>query len=183
MKEVTEIIEIVFEKVQFFKTTEFLQDLITKSILKDYNIATNKGNVELNFQSKSELVKTLVTLGDSYYFNFLNIMIKSFEFSKMGVQIDKYDNNYDLNLHLDVKEIKKMSIISIMNWAEGLAIELDAKLFYCGYEPAIDKETRLFSGNKLGPVFKLIKLIEERESIFHIMKFKQFIMTFKHITI
>lgn len=153
MKKVTEIIEIVFEKVQIEKVIGLLMKLLSNSTLKDYNVASEKPDLKLNFQSKEILFNNIQSLGDSFYFNFLNLKLEGLLLSKIGFQIDKYDDNYDLNLHIEEREItQEISISLFQSWAESLAEELDAQDYFCGYEPAVDEETRFFSGSKLGPL-------------------------------
>ena len=43
----------------------------------------------------------------------------------------------------------------LMEAAKQLAYKYKIKSFYCGFEPASDMATRLFTGDKLGPLMKL----------------------------
>lgn len=149
-----EIIEIVFEKVHLEKVVELLKKLLDSSTLRDYHISTDKSDVDLNLQSQELLFTDINQSSDgSFYFNFLNFTLTGVLLSRVGFQVYKYDNIYDLNLHIGENEIKRKSSVSeLQKWAESIAEELKAEDYYCGFEPAIDEETRLFSGNILGPL-------------------------------
>lgn len=152
MKEVTEIIEIVFEKVQLEKIVGFLIRILSNSTLKDYNVSTDSS--EINLQSKETLFNSIDKSSDgSFYFNFLDYGLKDILLSRVGFQIFKYDNFYDLSLSIEEKEIRqKVSILDLQKRVASLAEELKTTNYYCGYEPAMDEETRIFSGVSLGPL-------------------------------
>jgi len=152
MKEVTEIIEIVFEKIQLDKIVELLIIKLSSSFLKDYNISTDTS--EINSQSKETLFNSIDQSSDgSFYFNFLDYGLKDVQLSRVGFQIIKYNSFYDLNLSLEEKEIRqKVSIIGLQKRVASLADELKSTFYYCGYEPAMDRETRFFSDVSLGPL-------------------------------
>jgi hypothetical protein len=147
-----EIIEIVFESVQLDKVIEFMMKILSSSTLKDYQISTNTSDIEIDLQSQEILFNSIDQLSDgSFYFNFLNFKYSGVLLSEVGIQIYKYNNNYDLNIHVDEREVsQKISVLNLMSWAEVLAVQLKAQDYYCGYEPASDKETRFFSGSTLG---------------------------------
>lgn len=149
-----EIIEIVIEKVQLEKTVELLLKMVSSSTLKDYQVSTDSSEIEINFQSHEKVFNEIDQSSDgSFYFNFLVFNFKDLLLSDVGLQIYKYNNDYDLNLHIDEKEISSKVLISnLQKWVKSLAEELEAEDFFCGYEPAMDKETRFFSGSALGPL-------------------------------
>lgn len=152
MKEVTEIIEILFERVQLEKIVGLLLRILSNSTLKDYNVSTDSS--EINLQSKEALFNSVDQSSDgSFYFNFLDYSLKDILLSRVGFQIIKYDNVYDLSLSIEEKEIRqKVSIMDLQKRVRSLAEELKTTIYYCGYEPAMDEETRLFSGVSLGPL-------------------------------
>jgi hypothetical protein len=152
MKEVTEIIEIVFERVQLSKIVELLIKMLSNSTLKDYSISTDSS--EINLHSKENLFNNINQSSDgAFYFNFSDSDLKDIQLSSVGFQIYKYDNVYDLSLYIEEKEIRqKVSISDLQKRVESLAEELKATNYYCGYESASDEVTRLFSGNSLGPL-------------------------------
>jgi hypothetical protein len=152
MKEVTEIIEIVFEGVQLKETVELLIKKLSSSTLKNYAIATDSG--EINLQSEEKLFNSINQSSDgSFYFYFSDFSLKDILLSSVGFQIFKYENVYDLNLDIEEKDLRqKTSIPDLLKRVASLAEELKTTNYYCGYEPAADKETRLFSGNTFGPL-------------------------------
>mgnify|MGYP001189078741 CR=1 FL=1 len=152
MKESTEIIEIVFERVPLEKLAELLNGMLLNSTLIGYSVSTDSSEVDL--QSKETLSKSIDQSSDgSFYFNFTDCRMSDIPVSGMGFQILKYDSLYDLNLHIEEKEIRrKVSILDFQKRVASLAEELATTNYYCGYEPAIDPETRMFSGISLGPI-------------------------------
>lgn len=152
MKEVTEIIEVVFERVQLEKIVDLLIRMLSNSTLKDYNISADSS--EINLQSKEKLFDSINQSSDgSSYFNFLDYSLNDILLSRVGFQIYKYDNIYDLSLDIEEKELRqKISISDLQKYVASLAKELNTTYYYCGYEPASDKETRLFSVDTLGPL-------------------------------
>lgn len=152
MKEVTEIIEIVFERVHLEKLVGLLIRILSNSTLKDYNISTDSS--QINLQSKEKMLNSIQQSSDgAFYFNFLDYSLNDILLSNVGFQIIKYDKVYDLNLSIEEKKVRqKVSILELQKRVALLAEELKSTNYYCGYEPAIDEETRLFSGFSLGPL-------------------------------
>lgn len=152
MREATEIIEIVFERVQLKKIVGLLIRILSKSTLRDYNVSTDSS--EINLQSKETLLSSIEQSSeDAFYFYFIELRLNDIVLSGVGFQIIKYDNVYDLNLSIEEKEIRqKVSILDLQKWVASLAEELKTTNYYCGYEPAMDEETRIFSGVSLGPL-------------------------------
>ena len=147
------IIEIVFEGVQLEKVVNLLKNTIDSSVLKGYQISTTESDIEINFQSHKSIISNIAQSSDgSFYFNFSDFSLKGLSLD-VGFQILKYNNVYDLNLHFEENEIsQKISALNLQKWVESVANELKTDNYYCGCEPAIDKETRFFTLNKLGPV-------------------------------
>ncbi|MEZ4776022.1 MAG: hypothetical protein R3D00_22785 [Bacteroidia bacterium] len=152
MKEITEIIEIVFERVKLEKIVEILIRKLSESTLKKYNIIADSS--EFNLESKEMIFDSINRSSDgAFVFTFSNFSLKDIFLSQVWFRIDKYDNIYDLSLDIEEKEIRqKTSISDLQKRVASLAEELKTNSYYCGYEPATDEETRLFSVNILGPL-------------------------------
>ena len=152
MKEVSEIIEIVFEGIQLEKTVKFLARILSNSTLIDKNIATDLSDI--NLQSEKKMFTSINQSSEgSFGFYFSNFYLKDILLSRVGFQIIKYNNVYDLNLSIEEKEIReKISILDLQERVAYLAEELKATNYYCGYEPAMDEETRIFTGVSFGPL-------------------------------
>jgi hypothetical protein len=149
-----EIIEISFEEIQLEKVTELLAKLCSTSVLSDYQISSDEPDIIINFKSQVQIFNSIDNSSDgSFYFNFSDFKLKQLELSKVGLQIYKYNNGYDLNIHIREEEFNQIgSISTLQGWAELIANDVSAKNYYCGYEPAIDEETRFFSGKIFGPL-------------------------------
>lgn len=156
-----EIIEILFEEVQLEKVTELLVKLYSTSVLTDYQISSDEPEIEFNLQSQVQIFNNINNSSDgAFYFNFSDFKLKELELSGVGFQIYKYNNKYDLNIHIREKEMTQIiSIFTLQNWAALIATEVSAKAYCCGYEPATDKETRFFTGQTLGP----LKILRDKE--------------------
>lgn len=152
MKKVTEIIEIVFENVQLEKIVEYLNQILSNSTLKEYNFSTD--STKINLHSTEKLYDSIEQSSNgAHYFNFINFSLKDILLSRVGFQIYKYNNIYDLSLDIEEIQIKqKISVSDLQNRIGFLASELEVTNYYCGYEPAEDEDMRLFSRSILGPL-------------------------------
>ena len=158
MKEVTEIIEVAFESAHLEKITGLLSVMLSNSTLKDYSISSDSS--EINLRSKDDLITSIKGSSDgAFYFNFLDCSLNNIMLTNLGFQIIKYDNIYELYLSIDENEIRqKVSILELQTCVVSLAGELKSTSYFCGYEPAMDEETRLFSGMTLGPLKNWISI-------------------------
>ncbi|MBI2271340.1 MAG: hypothetical protein HYU69_13435 [Bacteroidetes bacterium] len=146
-----ETIEISFEDIRLEKIVEFFISIHSESTLINYQFSIDESISLVNIKSNLELFKFFNTSSDgSFYFNFSNFKLGEFELPEIGIQLMKYNNKYDLNFHFGYQFLRNIAIIQ--NWAGALAQELKAKIYYCGYEPANDLETRFFTGSILGPL-------------------------------
>ena len=148
----TEIIEIVFERVQLEKIAITLFELLSNSNLIDSYITTDVSKID--FQSKEKLHNSLVQSSEgAFSFYFLSFKLVEIQLHRVLLQIHKCNNVYDVNIIIEEKElIERVSILELHKYVAILAEELEATNFYCGFEPAMDKETRLFTGKNLGPL-------------------------------
>ena len=149
-----EIIEILFEQPDLKKTVVFLMEVNSNAILLDFQVASETNDANINLQLESELFNSIDNSSDgSFSFNFSEFKLQSVELSWIGIQLYKYDSKYDLNCSFNLNELKKLvSLSSLRDWAESISRELNAKSYYGGYEPAVDEETRFFTGKNLGPL-------------------------------
>ncbi len=150
----SEIIEITFETVQIEKVANLLINLVSSSTLSNYQISTDTPHIQIDLQGQNLFQDSITHSSDgTFYFNFLSFNLNGLHLSQAGLQIYKYINIYDLNMHVEREEIaQKISVSKLHSWSKFLAHELKAKTFFCGYEPAIDEDTRFFSENTTGPL-------------------------------
>jgi len=80
-----------------------------------------------------------------------NIMIKNVSF-----QILKYNSIFDFNVIFMLKDFRKnrnkKGVIELAKWAKLISNAIQAKNYYAGLEPAIDRDTRIFDKEKIGPL-------------------------------
>ena len=102
-----------------------------------------------------DLINIMVlTQGGRVYFSFTDVgptglnTIKSF-----GLHLYKFDTAFDFGFDFSSDDFKSLgSLKHIETWATNLAQKIQAKDYYCGYEPAVDLNTRFFTGDRLGPL-------------------------------
>ena len=149
-----EIIEILFEQPDLKKTVVFLMEVNFNAILLDFQVASETNDANINLQLESELFNSIDNSSDGLFsFNFSEFKLQSVELSWIGIQLYKYDSKYDLNCSFNLNELERLvSLSSLRDWAELVSKEVNAKSYYGGYEPAVDEETRFFTGKNLGPL-------------------------------
>lgn len=145
-------LELTLENVEFNSTIEYLFNIINTYKLKNYTVLTDNGYIDL--QSLEQLKSSIVSSSDgSFYFNVLDFNILDTTLNVVGLQVLKYSLKYDLNIDFQVGElIGKVSVIDLQKFASLLSVRLKALHYYCGFEPAYDQNTRLFTGNYIGPL-------------------------------
>ena len=149
-----EIIEILFEYSDLKKAVAFLMEVNSNAILLDFQVASETNDANINLQLESELFNSIDNSSDGLFsFNFSEFKLQSVELSWIGIQLYKYDSKYDLNCSFNLNELKRLvSLSSLRDWAELVSKEVNAKSYCGGYEPAVDEETRFFTGKNLGPL-------------------------------
>ena len=58
----------------------------------------------------------------------------------------------ELNWNTDAASDEDSIILSVFEFSKSLARNRGVKSFYGGIEPAVDEETRFFTGAKMGPL-------------------------------
>ncbi|MBL8000020.1 MAG: hypothetical protein JNL32_15465 [Candidatus Kapabacteria bacterium] len=154
MNEQSDIIEIVFESVRLDKSIDFIMETIYNSELISYNCTVDYLTPELSTLTFDYLYETITAVPDgSFYFNFSQIVIEEVVFKHPGVQLLKYNDTYDINVHFESSDLNNNeTVLGLQKWSIILAEKLNTQIFYCGYEPAYDHNTRFFSRNNLGPI-------------------------------
>ncbi|WP_146749460.1 hypothetical protein [Paracidovorax anthurii] len=75
------------------------------------------------------------------------------------LRILSFEGKGELAVLFEASDIDEASrndaAIKLADGARSLAIKAQAHDFYCGFEPATDRKTRLFSANESGPVLNI----------------------------
>jgi len=150
----SEVIEVSIVCVTLDKLVKFLVEVFSSATLQDYQIANDSTETyDGNFSMKSMIQNFEVSSNGAFYFNLTGFELEDAVLSKVGIQVVKYDNEYDLNIHFLQYEISENVAVSILRqWVCSLAQRIDASDYYCGYEPAMDASTQFFSKDAIGPL-------------------------------
>jgi hypothetical protein len=142
-----EIIVISFEEINAEKVVNLFLEFKLNSILLNYQIAADTDENTLDFKSNSGILNIINSnLGCSLYFNFSNFNLNGLTLSWLGFQIYKYDKKIDLNIDFEDEFVNVIHVISyIQDWTILLSSYLEAKAYYCGYEPILDIERQFFT--------------------------------------
>ena len=151
-----QLVEIVFENLTPSSQVAMLVEL-RELIPKGSFLETGSSHIELETVSLGKLCQLYqnydnrVLSIDPDSIKILSVMIKS-----PRINLSKYDSNrFDVNMNFDIEQVKESSLnrlIEVLHeFASQLAKKIDIPNYYCGLDPAIDEDTRLFTGDKLGP--------------------------------
>ncbi|OIN55612.1 hypothetical protein [Arsenicibacter rosenii] len=150
----SEIIEILFEDVDLNQTSIFLRNISHNSKINNFRIMGENYEIGINDEVQNKIFYFLRDLvsGDMYI-DFSGFEIKDIMFLYLGVHLFNYSNKYDLYIYFNANElIEKISTFHLKLWADKVHNIIKSKRFYCGYEQAIDFETRFFSKDEMGPL-------------------------------
>lgn len=150
----SEIIEILFEDVKLENLSEMLVIIASNSIINNYQLASSTSTTEINFKSKDLLCNEISNLSDgSLYINLSRFRFDGIEIDNIGIQVYKYADKYDVSLDIEYAIIiNRFTALTLKIWVDTISRKLNCKNYYCGYEPAIDEQTRFFSKYEMGPL-------------------------------
>nr|WP_146219580.1 hypothetical protein [Pseudomonas sp. RW407] len=153
----TESYEVVFQQVAVGDLLELLNALeVSSEVLSDLGVSESLGDILLAEIDK-KLIDGIVSYegdicltGRLYKFNVSNEICLPFVF----LRVIKYANGIDVELSFDDTRLFDIGgLMRIMQiYADGLSKKINMVGFYGGLEPAIDIDTRYFTGDVLGPL-------------------------------
>jgi hypothetical protein len=152
MKQTTEIIEVVFEDIKLDYLVEYYFSILQFSNLEHFHVSADfcKININTKYMLYNDISQSSP---GSFYFYFNNFKFNNYQIPKVGFQVYKYDSKYDLNLHFEEEILKsKISGTELFLSVKYLASILSCTNYFCGYEPAMDANTRFFTNSNLGPI-------------------------------
>ncbi|MEI6410512.1 MAG: hypothetical protein WCR52_14075 [Bacteroidota bacterium] len=150
-----ELIEITFEEVKLESLTHLLVAFASGSTLLNYDVASDPFDETLvDLKDESKLLTALSLLTNyAIYFNFPEFEFAGLALSAVGIQVFGYNGKLDLNIIFDYNlTTNKVSIPSLQAWASLIAVQSNAKTYFCGLEPAVNLNTRFFTEDILGPL-------------------------------
>lgn len=105
----------------------------------------NALNSVLNFQGDVALSVSLS-----------NLKFGGVIFPKVLVRLVKYGEQYDIDFNFDPDELEGVDMMSLVkqlhDHAKEIARDSEVDTFFCGMEPASDKDTRYFTNDDFGPL-------------------------------
>lgn len=151
------LIELMFKSVSEVKIGMLLKDLISNNEnVSSYSITCNFPKVNWNSEQSIDTVfKQNKNFG--LFLNLNTLEKEGIYLSKCGLSVYKYENNIDLEINFQLSDLKTSSIKQtskrLMKLAKAIANQYEIEKYYCGLEPAEEKETRLFTKQLVGPLF------------------------------
>ncbi|WP_147310742.1 hypothetical protein [Pseudomonas citronellolis] len=151
----TESYEVVFQQVAVGNLLELLNALeVSSEVLSDLGISESLGNMLLA-GGDEKLIDGIVSYegdicltGRLYKFNISDEVCLPFVF----LRVIKYAGGIDVELSFDDTQIFDIGGLmrAMQIYADGLSKRINMVGFYGGLEPAIDIDTRYFTGDVLG---------------------------------
>jgi hypothetical protein len=144
-----QLVEIVFESVPPTTATAIVRDIIMMSNdVRSIDVDGTAVSVDLN-------AKELVSFDASVVFVRLsNINIDGRQILNVGLRLLKTDiERYDIEISFDLDVIDKPSTLvpTLHSFAQDLAKRYCVIDYFGGLEPAVDENTRIFTGEVEGP--------------------------------
>ena len=154
----SELIEIVFEEVN---ESDFFSIFFEISGQYSNDVFLNNKDQAINVRSVSpQLFRDIFSLEKNHV---CTLELEKYVIGRVclqGVLIRflKYDGNkYDIDFNFAMNKLSKIDLINLVDdlliFCLSLSRKHKIKDFYCGLEPAKDENTRLFTGEIVGPFF------------------------------
>lgn len=150
------LIELVFESVPDHSVNDLVDDLVNTSEVLELT-QSELGAVDVD-KVDGDFMKLATATTDpiSVFLRCAPILVGDFSIHRPLVQVLRYSGTNDVVVSFDSSDIAKgdklQAVKSLMNGCKALALNRGVPLFYCGYEPASDVVTRLFTGDRVGPL-------------------------------
>lgn len=149
--------EIVFKNVRIKKIPSAIRKITSdgENVL-NYSITCESEEIDW---SSEEFISNLFTTNQKFELlvNLRELKTKNYTIPKCGFSIYRYETSTDLELDFQLADLKDSNIDhlaeDLMEFSTSLARQYRINEYYCGIEPAQDLETRLFTKDKLGPIF------------------------------
>jgi hypothetical protein len=74
-----------------------------------------------------------------------------------GIAVYKFEDSIDVEINFKLSDLKdgddKELATNLMKLSDSISKKFDIENYFCGLEPASDEETRIFTKQKIGPLF------------------------------
>ncbi len=153
-----ELIEVVLENISPEKIHPIIKDLLKKN----ENIIEIQCSEELDFLEKGKIsgsdIMSFINLPDDacLYVKIRELKIDNVNIACVLLRLVKYGKQFDIDFNFDEKNTEDTGIKIFMEKMHGYTINLGEIYqighWFCGIEPASDKETRYFTDYEAGPL-------------------------------
>lgn len=130
-----DIIEFTFENVRKRALIDFF------TFLTDFQL------INVNTSYKCDNFSDMVNLGEDGVINlfFHHVKINDIELTQPLFNIVIFSDEIQVNIQVEEENIMSMTLDKLKRIAENFSEKLMTKQYFCGLEPAIDKNTQFFS--------------------------------------
>jgi hypothetical protein len=153
------LVELIFEAVQNGAVKHLVYDLLNGAVVIGSS-HSELGACELNTVDGDYLTSLWeAETAVSIFIRADQISIGGVLINRPVIRILRYQDTNDVSLIFDNADViagdRKEALRGLATGAKVLAKDSEVPKFYCGFEPATDEETRLFSGEVMGPIRSL----------------------------
>jgi len=153
-----DMIEILLENIPQEKINDVFIEL---GCVSDKIVMAELQGLDESVDTKDLLSRQVVTKilsGHPLIIKMLNTSFEGVSLPESFIRVYSYNNVFDIELSFDngVIENNKVTVTKVLcGYFDNIRKKHSVKNIYCGYEPAVDEETRFFTNATLGPlVFK-----------------------------
>lgn len=150
------LIEIIFKNVPGNKIGELLKDLSSQGKkIVNYTLTCNVSKIKWNSE---KYIETIFKKNKNFglFLNLKELKKSDVLLPKCGISVYKYEDKINLEINFKLSDLNdhfKQITNKLMWLAESTATQYKIEEYYCGLEPAEEKETRLFTNQHVGPLF------------------------------
>jgi len=152
MRNLEYLIEIIFKRVSTSRISDFLLDITANGALVDnYNLTCDFSPFLWSHDSLDKLFRSENNFG--LFINIKTLKEKDIIIPDCGIVVLKFDKHIDLEINFDFSSMENTPNLTqrLMQFALVISKTCQPIEYYCGIEPAEDKETRLFTNQVIGP--------------------------------
>lgn len=149
------LIEIIFVDINTDKIANLLLDLSSngKKVL-NYNFTCDCSDIDWNNGNSIEKIFRENT-NFGLFINLKELVRNNLDLANCEIAVYKNESTINLEINFQLLDVKNPPLRdlakNLMKLAQSIAIHYQIKNYFCGIEPALDKNTRLFTNEQLGP--------------------------------
>lgn len=152
-----DLLEVVFEGVSKDEAMGLFMALLSGSL--NISVVSCPEDIKLTdgIKLNKSVLNSLVNIEDlALLINADTLKLEHINLSKVLIRLTKYERLFDIDFNIDIENCrninKKTFIRELQNEVSKLADNHQVTSYFAGMEPAVDKNTRYFTGNVIGPL-------------------------------